>query len=143
MASAREVKQYLAHWFQLGRRVFVRNGDVTPLPSKIFAETGYSKEFERCWETVIAPASGDCYLEDTDTTISQLLSSEWDVIDCARCKMPVPMPVLGMAPETCPCVNMAKWPDLELPMPRSAPVGQLKLQHIRDRLQQLSLDSLG
>lgn len=138
MASSLEVKQYLAHWFQLGRKVLVHNGDVALLPSKIFSETNYSAEFDRCWELILSDESGDCYLEDTTQTIEELLTPKWDLLDCARCTMPVPVPIAGTAPETCPCVNLPHWPNQEVPSPRSQPAGKSKLLNIHDRLKRLT-----
>ncbi|MEY2833558.1 MAG: hypothetical protein RLZZ574_2817, partial [Cyanobacteriota bacterium] len=35
MASATEVKTYLAHWFQLGKKLAWRNGEAELLPQKV------------------------------------------------------------------------------------------------------------
>ena len=135
MASSSEVKQYLAHWFQLGRKVYIQNGDLAVLPTKVFQDTHYSAEFERCWEVVVSKQSGDCYLEDTSQTVAELLTAEWDVVDCARCSMPVPLQVLGALPiEGCPCINLPHWPNNELPAPISRAVISSKLLNLQHRL---------
>jgi hypothetical protein len=134
MASLLEVKQYLAHWFQLGRKVYVYNGDLALLPTKIFANTNYSAEFEQCWQLILADRSGDCYLEDTTQTIEELLTPKWDLVDCARCQMSVPLQVAGMPPDNCPCVNLPHWPNNEVPLPVSQVALQSKLASIQDRL---------
>jgi hypothetical protein len=135
MASLPEVKQYLAHWFQLGRKVYIRNGDLAILPSRIFQEMDYSAEFDRCWELVTSAQSGDCYLEDTTQTIAELLTSKWDVVDCARCNMPVPLPVIGAVPsDGCPCINISHWPNDEIPAPVARTVVGSMLQRLEQRL---------
>jgi hypothetical protein len=105
MASLLEVKQYLAHWFQLGKKVYVRNGDLGLLPDKIFHDTHYSAEFDRYWDLIISDRSGECYLEDTCQTIDELLTPEWDLVDCARCSMPIPLRIAGIPQESCPCLK--------------------------------------
>ncbi len=135
MASLLEVKQYLAHWFQLGRKVYIHNGDTSLLPSRVFQDMQYSAEFDRCWDTIVSARSGDCYLEDTTQTISELLSAKWEVVDCARCSMPVPLPVTGaMFVEGCPCINLPHWPNNEVPAPIARTVVGSKLSDIQQRL---------
>jgi hypothetical protein len=135
MASLPEVKQYLAHWFQLGRKVYVRNGDVAVLPSRVFQDMEYSAEFDRCWELVTSAHSGDCYLEDTTQTIAELLSSKWDVVDCVRCNMPVPLPVVSVVVnDGCPCINISHWPNDAMPAPIARSVVGSKLQALQQRL---------
>jgi hypothetical protein len=141
MASLPEVKQYLAHWFQLGRKVYVRNGERAILPSRVFQDMEYSDEFDRCWELVTSAQSGDCYLEDTTQTIAELLTSKWDVVDCARCNMPVPLPVISAVPsDGCPCINISHWPNGEMPAPIARTVVGSKLQSLQQRL--ISADAL-
>lgn len=36
MATKQEVKEYLAYWFQLGKKVVVGNGKATFLPQPVF-----------------------------------------------------------------------------------------------------------
>ncbi|MCL1475234.1 hypothetical protein [Argonema antarcticum] len=134
MASENEVKQYLAYWFQLGKKVLIRNGQETLLPKKVIQGASYSDEFERCWQQIISPDSGECYLEGTDETIAELLAPAWDMIDCARCSMPIPVRNAGMPPEACPCFDLSGWPNTEAPSPRSPIDTQAHLTQIRDRL---------
>ncbi len=134
MASQLEVKKYLAHWFQLGKKVYVRNGDFTMLPSKIFNDTDYSAEFDRCWKLISSDVSGDCYLEDTTQTIDDLLSPSWEVVDCARCAMPIPLKVAGISTESCPCVNLSHWPNNTVPVPIARELVTSKMVDIHHRL---------
>ncbi len=138
MASKLQVKEYLAHWFQLGKKVVIRNGEDLQLPNPILQQENYSPEFERCWQQILAPQSGDCYLEGTDQTIAQLLSSEWEVEDCARCGMPIPTHTKGLPPGCCPCFDLTSWPDLEMPQPRLAPNTKSHLMDLCQRLTQKS-----
>jgi hypothetical protein len=139
MASERDVKQYLAYWLQLGKPVMIRGGQVSLLPRPVIAGDRYSQEFEDCWQQVISPASGDCYLEGTNQTIAELLTPAWDVNPCARCSMPVPIRNVGVTSLECPCINLPDWPNLEIPLPRAPINNQAVLSKIRDRLRQASL----
>ncbi len=134
MASQQEVKQYLAYWFQLGKKVAIGNGKASLLPEKVIKGDRYSDEFEEIWRKIISPEAGDCYLEGTQETIAELLTPAWSVNNCARCTMPVPISNVGMPPELCPCNDLSNWPNTELPLPRS-PVNTIEqLKGIRDRL---------
>lgn len=134
MASEKQVKRYLAYWFQLGKKVVIRNGQSTLQPKSVIAGDRYSEEFESIWQQVTSPTNGDCYLEGTQQTIAELLSPLWTVNPCARCDMPVPVINVGMPPELCPCSDVPNWPNTELPAPREPVSSQNRLQAIRDRL---------
>lgn len=118
MASYNQVKQYLAYWLQLGKQVVLYNGDQKQLPQPLFEGNRYSSEFEKCWQEILSPESGDCYLEGTDVPISELLSSNWEIEECARCTMPVPFRTRGMPTSCCPCFDLPSWPNSEMPQPR-------------------------
>lgn len=134
MASAQEVRQYLAYWFQLGKRVRIHNGQDSLLPQPVIEGDRYSKAFEECWTKVTHGNAADCYLEGTEETIAQLLSPEWVITGCARCNMPVPMRNIGMPNLVCPCNNVPNWPNTEIPSPRSPLNSQAQLTKICDRL---------
>lgn len=134
MATKQEVKQYLAYWFQLGKKVMRGNGKSCFLPKSIIEGDRYSQEFETAWQQIISQNSGDCYLEGTQETIAQLLTPTWEMSNCARCAMPIPMRNLGMPPELCPCSDLSNWPNSELPPPREPINSQEQLISIRDRL---------
>ena len=134
MATKTEVKKYLAHWFQLGKKVFIDNGAASLQPRKIIDGESYSNDFEECWQTVLSPKSGACYLEGTQQTVAELLSPEWDMVSCSRCDMPVPLRNLGMPSLLCPCNDVSNWPNTELPAPREPVKSQNQLTKIRDEL---------
>lgn len=134
MASEHQVRQYLAYWFQLGKKVVIGNGQEILLPKPVFNGERYSSEFEECWQKITAPESGDCNLEGTDQTIAELLTSAWELVMCSRCTMPVPLPTQGMPPEACPCFDLPNWPNNEVPKPREAVNTQKQLNSIRGRL---------
>jgi hypothetical protein len=134
MASSSQVKQYLAYWFQLGKKAIVQNGQQSLLPQPVIQGDRYSREFEDCWQFLLSPESGDCYLEGTSQTIDQLLSSEWELADCPRCEMPVPLREIGLQDAGCPCSDLLTWPNLELPLPRSPVNTQQHLGELRRRL---------
>jgi hypothetical protein len=134
MASAQEVRKYLAYWFQLGKHVLIRNGQESLLPQPVIQGDRYSQAFEDCWQQLISPNSGDCYLEGTEETVAQLLAPEWVITPCARCYMPTPIRSVGMPPLFCPCNDLPSWPNTELPAPRSPVNTQVQLKEIRVRL---------
>ncbi len=134
MASKTEVKKYLAYWFQLGKKVFINNGAASLQPRIVIDGESYSDDFEQCWQKVLSPESGECYLEGTQQTVDQLLSPEWDMIPCSRCDMPVPLKNVGMPPLLCPCNDVSTWPNTELPTPREPVKSQAQLSKILDNL---------
>lgn len=134
MASEQQVKRYLAYWFQLGKKIVIRNGESTLLPQPIMAGERYSQDFERVWQQILSPDSGDCYLEATEETIAELLTPRWEVAPCALCEMPTPKKTVGMPPEVCPCCDLPSWPNTDIPAPRDAVCSQKHLSEIRDRL---------
>ncbi len=138
MASEYQVRKYIAYWFQLGKKVLIGNGSEALLPKPVMTGDRYSQEFEECWQKIISPDSGDCYLEGTKETIGELLTPAWEISPCARCAMPVPLRASGMPAECCPCNDLAHWPNTEIPQPRSPVSSQLQLSGIRDRLLNLS-----
>ena len=135
MASATEVKTYLAHWFQLGKKLIWRNGEAELLPGKIIQGNGYSSEFETCWDKIMSVGGRDCYLAGSPATIQEMLSSAWTIDRCARCAMPVPIIAAGTQPLECACSDLDNWPNLELPAPHSPIDSQTQLSRIRARLQ--------
>lgn len=135
MASEQQVRQYLAYWFQLGKKVLIHNGQKTLQIKSVIAGDRYSDEFEAAWNLIRSPESGECHLEGTAQTIDELLSDAWEIDPCARCSMPVPTRIVGMPPSACPCSDLPGWPDTEMPQPRSPVNSQTRLLQIRDRLQ--------
>ncbi len=134
MASEQQVKTYLAYWFQLGKHLQWRDGREKSLPQPIIEGYRYSQEFETCWQQIMATEGKDCYLEGTNHTINDLLSSTWNIESCARCAMPVPMINLGIQPLECTCNDLDNWPNQELPQPRSPVNSVARLQGIKSRL---------
>ncbi|WP_026734688.1 hypothetical protein [Fischerella sp. PCC 9605] len=134
MASQKEVKRYLAYWFQLGKKVIVGNSAEALLPEYVIVGDRYSDEFEECWRKITSQNSGDCHLEGTHETIAELLTPNWEMFPCARCTMPVPVRNVGMPAELCPCNDLSGWPNMEVPLPRNPVSSQGQLKTIRDRL---------
>jgi hypothetical protein len=134
MANKQQVKQYLAHWFQLGKKVIVNNGVISFLPQPVLKDNNYSPEFEECWQKILASPNSDCHLEGTQETIAELLTPAWEIVSCGRCAMPVPIRSMGMPALMCPCFYLLTWPNTELPLPRCPINNQEQLQIIRDRL---------
>ena len=135
MASPQDVKQYLAYWFQLGKRVVFAN-DKANLPSPIYQGSQYSPAFEACWQSIMANGGQTAHLEGTDQTIAELLDSSWDLMSCARCEMPIPVPTMGCSVNLCPCNDLPTWPNDQVPKPRAAVDSRDRLAAIRQRLAQ-------
>ncbi|MEM9003418.1 MAG: hypothetical protein AAGE59_07830 [Cyanobacteria bacterium P01_F01_bin.86] len=133
MASVSQVQAYLAYWFQLGKPIIFHKSQTQCLPSPIFQGNQFSEAFQECWQQV-AQDTSDCHLQGTDQTIADLLAGEWDITECARCEMPVPMPVRLVDSSACPCNDMPTWPNDEIPQPRMGVDNGHHLQGIRDRL---------
>lgn len=135
MAAPEQVKQYLAYWFQLGKRLVLDQGK-TVLPQPVLAAGRYSPEFEACWQQVLNSGGKNTYLEGTTYSIADLLSGQWEITDCARCGMPVPLIDLGVQSAACPCFDLPTWPNTDIPRPRSPVDSHGRLGQIRDRLVQ-------
>ena len=140
MASNEQVKRYLAHWFQLGKCVICPKQQETIRPQAIFRGDCYSAEFEKCWEKILH-TDADCYLEGTEQTIQQLLSPAWEIIECPRCDLPIPMTVAGVSSPVCTCFDLSGWPNDELPSPRVPANTTTHLHRLRQRLQDKDQDN--
>lgn len=134
MASQDQVRNFLAHWFQLGKPVVLAEGRGACLPDPIFQNGSYSPSFEDCWHRIMVTSGQDCYLQGTGQSIAAMLSPAWDVTPCARCEMPIAIPTAGTMTELCPCNDLATWPNTEAPMPRTAVDNQQHLTDLRQRL---------
>ncbi|AIE72707.1 MULTISPECIES: hypothetical protein [unclassified Synechocystis] len=133
MADATEVKNYLGHWFQLGRGIVFPKSNEIVLPNPIFAGQVFSSAFEDCWQRILT-SRDDCYLEGTEETLQNLLTNAWEIVGCARCALPVPLPRHQIPSCLCPCVELESWPNLELPLPRLPVNGACTLRKIQERL---------
>lgn len=131
MASMDRVKQYLAHWFQVGKPVICPQGDRQILPQTILEGNHYSPEFESCWQEL--QTHRDCYLQGTTQTLQDLLSDRWEIEDCPRCTMPMPFDALGLK-TGCPCADLAGWPNIAVPMPHCPRYARDRLSAIHKRL---------
>lgn len=134
MADQQQVKEYLAYWFQLGKGVKIRGGEEILRPQPVIEGDRYSDELEACWQRLLSLESGDSYLEGTQETIADLLSDRWEITDCARCSMPIPVRSMGMPPPACPCNDLSNWPDTDNPAPRSPVSSSDYLNQLRESL---------
>ncbi len=140
MASEQQVKDYLAYWFLLGKKVVLPRQQDAVCPRVVFEGGNYSTEFEQCWQKISSPPNRDSYLDGTEQTIAELLSSKWDIVECAKCQMPIPIVSLGMPCSGCPCNDLELWPNNELPKPRSPINSQKQLNQILGRLNRCQHD---
>ena len=134
MASTARVKTYLAHWFQLGKKLIWRNGEETLLPQPIIQGDRFSSQFESCWQKIQSIGGKDCYIEGSNETIEELLSSHWNISGCARCNMPIAMVESGIQSLDCLCSDLDNWPNNEIPAPRLPINNRVQLNKIRARL---------
>ncbi|BAU62821.1 hypothetical protein STA3757_01720 [Stanieria sp. NIES-3757] len=138
MASKQEVKVYLAYWIQLGQKLILDKGIKREFfPQPVINGERYSPQFENIWHQILQEDGKNWHLEGTSQTIAELLSPIWEIPDCARCGMPVPMMNLGVTSDGCPCKDMPGWPNSELPQPRSPILNQQHLTRLQERLQTL------
>ena len=141
MASRNDVKNYLAHWFQLGKQLVASDNQTTYRPGTVIQGDRFSLEFEQLWNKVADSASSDYYLEGTGETIGTLLSPAWEISACSRCNMPVPMPERQMTALMCPCNDLDTWPNEEVPQPRLPINNNHRLAQIKERVQRSPEDA--
>lgn len=137
MASVQKVQSYLAYWFQLGKPVLLQHRNAQCLPAPVFQGAELSPDFQACWQQITEHPE-QSFLKGTDESIAELLSDEWDVEGCARCTMPIPMPVRGIKLSPCPCADLPSWPNEAVPSPRAAVSTSTHLDSLRKRLDEPS-----
>ena len=144
MAKSQQVKNYLAYWFQLGKKIIHISQDKSFKPQKVLIPHGYSSEFEKIWTLVsLKNQRYQYYLEGTSQTIEDLFSSKWDIVECARCSMPIPILEKGHQKDnTCICNDLDNWPNNKLPRPRLPANTQEKLTRIQKSLMNKEKESL-
>ncbi|MEO1132700.1 MAG: hypothetical protein AAFX40_08340 [Cyanobacteria bacterium J06639_1] len=141
MASPSAVKAYLACWLQLGKAIDARiNAQPDTLkPDSVVSLSALSLEFEQLWND-IKDCAACCYLAGTDESIEDLLSDRWEITNCGRCGMHVPVLESGQVSSgPCPCADMMDaWPNAETLPPRlnagAIDPTVCRLEQVRDRL---------
>jgi hypothetical protein len=138
MALATDVKKYIACWMQLGTKVWLRSGQPVEV-KKVIQGGQYSPEFEALWSTIDGQTGdrqpvAEVHLDGTATTLQDLLGNSWEIVQCARCTMPVAMITAGMQPLDCPCQGLENWPNTEVPCPRPPIDSLAQLKGIQGRL---------
>lgn len=138
MATQTQVKNYLAYWFQLGKKVVTEKTSATYQPETVIEGDHFSPEFEDCWRNILKALAQEQYtehyLEGTDQTIEELLSPSWEIVNCARCDMLVPTPEVTFEQVPCPCNDLPTWPNEELPKPRLPINNREKLSQMSQRI---------
>lgn len=134
MASAQQVREYLAYWFQLGKPMVLDNGRSECLPQPIFSQGRFSHAFEDCWQHILDCCGQGCYVKGTNVTVAMMLTSAWEIEGCPRCPMPVLMPTAGIGFDPCPCHDVPSWPNDEIPVPRLGIKDEEHLDRLRSRL---------
>ncbi|NJL44768.1 MAG: hypothetical protein HC922_01520 [Leptolyngbyaceae cyanobacterium SM2_3_12] len=135
MATQEQVRDFLAHWFQLGKPVVLGAKRGECLPAPIFHLGHYSSEFEDCWQQILLTKGQDCYLKGTTQTVADMLTPGWDITTCARCTMPVAIPSVGLMKFPCPCHDLPTWPNYDVPVPRAAVDDGQHLSDIQQRIE--------
>lgn len=133
MAYLKQLQQYLALWFQVGQKVVLANGE-TYCPQPVLVQGQYSPEFQQCWHQLQKIGFENCYLDGTVVSLAELLTPAWEMTECARCLMPVALPIGKVASFACPCSELPTWPNFDLPMPRTPEAANKPLQRICDRI---------
>ena len=142
MASQEQVKAYIACWLQMGKAVDVDlpAGQHQVLLSRSVLEFGrYSDDFERIWRYIHRHANR-CYLSGTTESVRELLSDRWDISNCSRCNLLLPMPApLSLKTSICPCSDIVDWPNEDALRPRlsddTEEVAERSLAGVVQRLQ--------
>ena len=134
MASPEKVKTYLAYWFQLGKKLILNDDKEITISDSVVKGDRYSEEFEAYWQDILDREGKNYYLEGTEPSLHELLSSKWQIRSCARCSMPIPKLELGKQSLDCPCVDLPSWPNFELPLPRAPIDSNSRIKSITDRL---------
>ncbi|MEY2977555.1 MAG: hypothetical protein ACO3NK_01235 [Prochlorotrichaceae cyanobacterium] len=134
MASDRQVRTYLACWFQLNRGVILHETGERLCPEPVVLQSNYSQAFEDCWTRLLSRQGQNCYLEGTNQTIAELMSESWDFMACPRCTLPIPVPKCPVLHISCPCAELHTWPNNQLPLPRQPLNSQNSLGHICERV---------
>ncbi|PSB01280.1 hypothetical protein [Merismopedia glauca] len=136
MASEQQVKQYIASWLQLGRKILVNDsrGILTLSAKKVVEGDRYTQEFESIWQQVSLLNSHNSYLEGTTETIAQLIAPAWEIVPCSLCNMLVATPQVVTQISSCPCHDLPNWPNNNIPVPTGAINSQVGLQEICHRL---------
>ncbi len=142
MASAAELKHYLACWFQLGKAVICTHPELVIRPRTVMLNGRYSLEFQSCWRHLQLLQFRDCYLEGATVSLASLLENRWDLVSCARCQMPVMQALGATACPGCPCADLESWPCLDLPAPHSPLDTEDKLSEICARVSSAPLRAL-
>ena len=134
MASPKEVQNYLAYWFQLGKSVHIGNGSAPQRPTPVLEGHQLSRAFQDCWQAIMANDGRDCYLDGTEETVEQLLSPQWEITDCSRCSIPIAMPVVMPVAQLCPCGDLDNWPNDEVPSPHMPINNKKHFSRLKTRL---------
>lgn len=131
MATHQEIRHYLTHWFQLGKRIIINGTPHTIAPT--LNTDRPSAEFEILWQEILANPHL-AYLEDSEIDLAQLLTGTWEIVDCARCEMPIPLKIAGIIDNHCICQNMDTWPNSDTLEPHNPINTTQHLQQLRQRL---------
>ncbi len=133
MASESQVKEYLACWLQVGKRILHDSGNREFHDPRIVNKRGYTSEFESWWDEFRENAH-HWHLEGCNNALDVLFTPQWDIVDCALCVMPVPKLVAGVNDPNCTCSDLELWPNLEIPKPHTPNDMQDKLTKLRKKL---------
>ncbi|MFN3361121.1 MAG: hypothetical protein ACK421_06840 [Pseudanabaenaceae cyanobacterium] len=132
MATAREVKEYLAYWMQLGRKLVI--GDRVVQLDRVIAGDHYTTRFEELWQEGQAHPTTTC-LEGSNVTLQQLLAPNYELLECPRCDLPVPSASLGpRSVQPCPCDDLNIWPNFDTVPPHPPINTASQLRSLQERL---------
>lgn len=134
MASLQQLQQYLALWFQVGQGVVVNTNGQTYCPQPVLSQGKYSPEFQQCWQQLEQFGLENCYLDGTVLSLEELLNPTWEITACARCLMPIALPIGKLPNLACPCSDSPSWPNFDLPIPHALEGANAPLQRICDRI---------
>ncbi|HAN45506.1 MAG TPA: hypothetical protein DCQ32_03035 [Cyanobacteria bacterium UBA8156] len=131
------VKAYVAQWLQLGKRLELPGRSTSAAIAETVAGERYTANFENLWYSILHVELGNVYLLGTDVKIADLLTGTWELHECARCGLPVPLPPLGQAQVgPCVCADLSTWPNAETVPPHPPIASSVHLQGLRQRMEE-------
>ncbi|MCA1904320.1 MAG: hypothetical protein CV045_00895 [Cyanobacteria bacterium M5B4] len=132
MANKNEVKQYLAYWMQLGRKLILSDRVVSL--DQVIAGDHYTTRFEEIWQEGEARPEA-ASLEGANISLEQLFSANYELLSCPRCDLPLPSLTLGpRSAQPCPCDDLNLWPNFDTVPPRQPVNTTDQLRSIYQRL---------
>lgn len=104
MADVKSLISYVAYYVSRGKAVIAPLGEYLRFQGLVYQYRGYHSEFQSFWQQLRQRHDfKHLYLEGDAYTFEHLLQNQWTIGECARCDLPIPIPV-GSALEVPACL---------------------------------------